>query len=201
MSSRNAWFFAPGERLSARTPATPNQLSVAALIVAAGSMPLLAVGRNIEGAVLIQLSSIVDGIDGDLARAKSMASRFGGIFDSVLDRYADALVVGGMAWYAYGHEDHPQPLLAGLVALVGSLLVTYSRARLETEAGPEGTAELLGIATRDVRLLAIAIGAAVGQAYWTLVVVAAACYFTVGWRLLRFRAAHRGSIPPRSTVI
>src|SRR6476660_9191922 len=133
----------PAARLLARTPATPNQLSVAALIVAAGSMPLLAAGRNIEGAVLIQLSSIVDGIDGDLARAKGMASRFGGVFDSVLDRYADALIVGGMAWYAYGYEDYPQPLLLGLVALVGFLLVTYSRARLETEAGQEATSELL----------------------------------------------------------
>jgi phosphatidylglycerophosphate synthase len=193
----------PAARLLARTPATPNQLSVAALIVAAGSMPLLAAGRNIEGAVLIQLSSIVDGIDGDLARAKGMASRFGGVFDSVLDRYADALIVGGMAWYAYGYEDYPQPLLVGLVALVGFLLVTYSRARLETEAGQEATSELLGIATRDVRLLALAIGAAAGQAYWTLIVVGALCYLTVGWRLFRFWRfdRNRGSIPPKSTVI
>ena len=131
----------PAAKLLARTPATPNQVSVAALIIAAASMPLLAIGRNIEGAILIQLSSIVDGIDGDLARAKSMESRFGGLFDSVLDRYADALIVGGMAWYAYEREDWAQPLLVGFVAIVGCLLVTYSRARLETEAGTEATGD------------------------------------------------------------
>src|SRR5437868_6657892 len=133
----------PTARLLARTPATPNQISVAALVIAAASMPLLAVRRHIEGAVLIQLSSIVDGIDGDLARAKSMASRFGGLFDSVLDRYADGLIVAGMAWYAYQREDWAQPLLVGFVAIVGCLLVTYSRARLETEAGMEATGDLL----------------------------------------------------------
>ena len=193
----------PAARFLARTPATPNQVSIAALIVAAASTPLLVAGRNIEAGVLIQLSSIVDGIDGDLARAKSMASRFGGVFDSVLDRYADALIVSGMAWYAYRHEDWPRPLLVGVVVLVGVLLVTYSRARLETEAGRVATSELLGVATRDVRLLAFAVGAVAGEAYWTLVVVATACYLTVVWRLFRFwrQGSDPGSIPSKSTVI
>ena len=191
----------PAAKLLARTPATPNQVSVAALIIAAASMPLLAIGRNIEGAILIQLSSIVDGIDGDLARAKSMASRFGGLFDSVLDRYADALIVGGMAWYAYEWEDSAQPLLVGCVAIVACLLVTYSRARLETEAGTEATGELLGIATRDVRLLALALGALVGEAYWTMIVVAAACYLTVCWRLWSFwRRPSDGGVFGRNTA-
>ena len=191
----------PAAKLLARTPATPNQVSVAALIIAAASMPLLAIGRNIEGAILIQLSSIVDGIDGDLARAKSMASRFGGLFDSVLDRYADALIVGGMAWYAYEREDWAQPLLVGFVAIVGCLLVTYSRARLETEAGTEATGELLGIATRDVRLLALALGALAGEAYWTLIVVSAACYLTVCWRLWSFwRRSSDGGVFGRNTA-
>jgi len=196
----NRRFSVPAARLLARTPATPNQISVVALIVAAASMPLLAIGRNIEGGVLIQLSSIVDGIDGDLARAKSMASRFGGLFDSVLDRYADALIVGGMAWYAYEREDWAQPLLVGFVAIVGCLLVTYSRARLEREAGTEATGELLGIATRDVRLLALALGAPGGEAYWTLIVVAAACYLTVGWRLWSFWRTSDGGVFGRNAA-
>jgi CDP-L-myo-inositol myo-inositolphosphotransferase len=176
----------PAARLLARTPVTPNEMSCAALIMAAASLLLLAIGHNIEGGVVIQLSSIVDGIDGDLARAKSMASRFGGLLDSVLDRYADALIVGGMAWYAYEREYWTQPLLVGFVAIAGCLLVTYSRARLETEAGTEGMGDLLGIATRDVRLLALAVGCVAGQPYWAMIVVASACYLTVCWRLWRF---------------
>ena len=103
--------------------------------------------------MLIQASSIVDGVDGDLARAKNMASTFGGLFDAVLDRYADAAIAGGMAWYAFAHEDWPAPLVVGFAAMVGFILVSYSRARLETEGGLDAASELLGFASRDVRLL------------------------------------------------
>jgi len=178
----------PIARLLVRTPATPNQVSVSALFIAVGAAALLIAGRNIEGAVLIQVSSIVDGVDGDLARAKAMASTFGGLFDAVLDRYADAAIAGGMAWYAYKHEDWPAPLVLGFAAAVGFLLVSYSRARLETEGGRYTAADLLGVASRDVRLLALAVGAAAGQCWWALAIVAAASYATVGWRLIAFRS-------------
>ena len=171
------------------TPITPNQVSVAALAMAAGALWLLAVGRSIEAALLIQGSSIIDGLDGDLARVKDMASRFGGVFDATLDRYADCVIAGGLAWYALEYEDEEWALLAGFAAAVGFLLVSYSRARLEREAGADVVADLLGVASRDVRLLLLALGALVGQAYWALIVVGALSYATVAWRLWRFRSA------------
>jgi phosphatidylglycerophosphate synthase len=178
----------PIASLLARTPATPNQVSVLAALVAAGAAGLLAVGRNIEAGVLIQASSIIDGVDGDLARAKAMATRFGGAFDAVLDRYADAAIVAGMAWYAHEHESWGQAALVGFAAIVGFLLVSYSRARLETEGGRDVASDLLGVAGRDVRLLALAVGAALGQCWWALVVMGALSYATVAWRLWRFRS-------------
>jgi phosphatidylglycerophosphate synthase len=165
-------------------------VSLIALGVAFGAAALIAVGRNIEGGVLIQVSSIVDGMDGDLARAKAMATRFGGALDAVLDRYADAAIAGGMAVYAYGHQDVQAPLLVGLVAATGFLMVSYSRARLEREGAD--ASELLGVASRDVRLLALAVGAVIGQAYWALILVGAASYLTVAWRLWAFRT--RGEV-------
>lgn len=183
----NRRFSVPIARILARTPVTPNQVSVAALLVAAAATVLLTLGRNIEAGLLIQASSIVDGVDGDLARAKSLATRFGGVFDTVLDRYADAAIAGGMAAYAYRYEDCPQPALVGLVAVTGFLLVSYSRARLETEGGLAVASELLGIASRDVRLLALAIGAVLGECWWALVFMATLSYATVAWRLWRFR--------------
>lgn len=177
----------PLARLLGPTPLTPNQVSVIALLVAAGAAALLAVGRNIEAGVLIQASSIIDGVDGDLARVKGMASRFGGVFDATLDRYADALIAGGLAWYASDHEPWPQPALVGFVAIVGFLMISYSRARLETAGGREAASDLLGFASRDVRLLALAIGALAGVAWWPLVIVAAVSYATLAWRLASFR--------------
>jgi phosphatidylglycerophosphate synthase len=171
----------------AHTPLTPNQVSVIAFLMALGALWLLAVGRNIEAGVVIQASSIVDGVDGDLARAKAMASKFGGLFDAVLDRFADAAIAGGMAWYALEHEDWPAPLVVGYAATVGFILVSYSRARLETLAGKEATSEMLGVASRDVRLLLLAMGAALGQCWWALLAVGAISYATVAWRLWRFR--------------
>ena len=183
----NRRFSVPIASALAHTPLTPNQVSVAAFAIALGALALLVAGRNIEAGVLIQASSIVDGVDGDLARAKRAASRFGGLFDAVLDRYADAAIAGGMAWYAFDHERWPAPLVIGFVAIVGFLLVSYSRARLETEGGRDVAADLLGVASRDVRLLALAVGAALGQCWWTLTVVAALSYATVAWRLWAFR--------------
>lgn len=178
----------PIAALVARTPATPNQISMLALLIAAAAAILLAFGAHIAAGALIQASSIVDGVDGDLARAKSLATRFGGVFDAVLDRYADAAIVAGMAWYAYRYEDWRQPALVGLIAIVGFLLVSYSRARLETAGGREVAADLLGIASRDVRLLVLAAGALLGQCWWALTVMAALSYATIVWRLWRFRA-------------
>ncbi|MDE3094389.1 MAG: CDP-alcohol phosphatidyltransferase family protein [Chloroflexota bacterium] len=171
------------------TPVTPNQVSALALLVALAAAVLIALGAHVAGGVLVQVSSVVDGVDGDLARAKAMASRFGGLLDAVLDRYADAAIAAGMAWYAFEREQWPQPLLAGLAAATGFLLVSYSRARIEAEGGRDVTAALLGFASRDVRLLALAVGAAAGQAYWTLVAVGAFSYATVGWRLWGLRRA------------
>jgi len=177
----------PLARGLARTPATPNQVSVAAFGLALAALWLLAIGRNVEAGVVIQTSSIIDGVDGDLARAKGMASRFGGVFDATLDRYADAAIAGGMAWFALSYEGQGHALTAGFGATVAFMLVSYSRARLEREAGAEAMPALLGVASRDVRLLALALGCVVGQAYWTLIAVAAVSYATVAWRLLRFQ--------------
>lgn len=183
----NRRFSVPIAAALAPTPLTPNQASVAALLLAFGALALLAAGRNIEAGVLIQVSSIVDGVDGDLARAKHMASRFGGVFDAALDRYADVAIAGGMAWWALEHEDWPQPLLVGLAAAVGFLMVSYSRARLEREGGAGVASDLLGVASRDVRLLVLAAGAIAGQAYGALMVMGVLSYATVAWRLWRFR--------------
>lgn len=175
----------PLARLLAPTPVTPNQVSVLSLLVALGALASFAVGLPIAAGLLIQASSVVDGVDGDLARRQGRVSRFGAVFDAVLDRYADAAIVGGMTWWAWSHPDlsGPQPFVVGLAALTGFLLVSYSRARLETE----GYLGLLRgsalLASRDVRLLLAALGSVIGQTYWTLVVLGAMSYLVVIWRL------------------
>jgi phosphatidylglycerophosphate synthase len=186
----------PLARLVAPTPITPNQVSVVALLLAAGAFVCLAIDQPIAAGVLIQISSIVDGADGDLARLQHRQTPFGAVFDAALDRYADALIVGGMTWWAWSHAGEPaeRVIVVGIATLTGFLLTSYSRARLEVEGYGSLLSGVMLLAGRDVRLLAAAVGAAVGQAYWTLVILGAVTYAVLALRLL---AASRAPVPQR----
>ena len=120
----------PVAQLLAKTKITPNQVSWAAFGIALLSFISFIYGLNIVGGILVQLSSIVDGIDGSLARLKGMTSIFGGFLDSVLDRYADILIVLGLILWSLAHETYPGIWLAGFLAMAGTICVSYTRARI-----------------------------------------------------------------------
>ena len=176
----------PLARLLAPTPVTPNQVSVLSLVVAFAAFAAFGLDQAIAAGLLIQASSVIDGVDGDLARRQGRASRFGAVFDAFLDRVADAAVVGGMAWWAWEHPERagPEPFVVGLATLTAFLMVSYSRARMEAEGYRELLAGPALLASRDVRLLLAAVGSAVGQAYWTLVVLGAMSAASLVWRLV-----------------
>jgi phosphatidylglycerophosphate synthase len=142
------------------------------------------------------VSSIADGVDGDLARRKGLQTRFGAVFDAVLDRHADAAVYAGMTVYAVREQGEGETAaLVGLLALTGALLVSYSRARIEASTTAQLSDGLLAFASRDVRLLIAAIGTVAGQAFWTLAVLAAISLLTVCWRLFALRQALQQRTP------
>ena len=182
----NRRFSRPLSRWLARTPATPNQVSVASFLIALGALGLFAVGQNIPAGIAAQVSSIVDGADGDLARLKGMATRFGGFFDAVLDRYADVAVLAGLAYWSHAFEGRGSPAVVatlGLLAIVGALLVSYTQARAEASVG-EGFSGVPGLlAKRDARLLLVMVGAVLGQALLTLAIVAVVTNVAVAWRV------------------
>jgi phosphatidylglycerophosphate synthase len=182
----------PAARRLARTPATPNQLTLATLALAVVAAAMVAAGWNVAGGVLIQAVSVADGIDGELARLKGLASRFGHVLDAVTDRYADALVIAGMTVYAARFEDLPRAEVVGTLALAGALAVSYSRARIEASLRTGPSDGLFGLASRDVRLLVAALGTVAGQCYWTLAALAAASALTVAWRLAYLRLRRIG---------
>jgi len=199
----NRPFSRPAARLLAPTPATPNSVTLFTLSLAVVTAAMLAAGWNIAGGIAIQVVSVVDGVDGELARLRNAATRFGGVLDAVTDRYADALMIGGMTIYAVRFEDYARPEAVGMFALAGSLIVSYSRARIEASLMPPGDAgsdvasldSVFGLASRDVRSLLMAIGAVAGQCYLALVLVAVLTGLTIAWRLiyLRLHPPH----PPR----
>lgn len=181
----------PMARALRPTPLTPNAITAFTLLLAIAAGAVIATGWTIAGGIAIQAVSVVDGVDGELARLKNMATRFGGVFDAVTDRYADAAMLAGMLVFAVRFEDHPRPEFIGMLALSASLIVSYSRARIEADLPDviEGGKldSVFGLASRDVRLLIAAIGTVAGQCYWTLVVLAVISSLTVAWRLLYLR--------------
>jgi len=115
-----------------RLGVTPNQVTVLGLAGALVSAWLYANWDGnrlylVYGALTILLSGFLDAIDGVLARGTGRASRFGGFLDSVTDRYSDALILSGIT--VGGLCSLP----AGLLALMGSLMVSYTRCRAEAE--------------------------------------------------------------------
>ena len=174
----------PMARLLARTPVTPNRITVAAFSIAVLSFVSFVLGQNIVAGILAQLSSVVDGADGQLARLKGMSSAFGGFLDAVLDRYADALVVLGLTIWSAANETYPGIWIAGFLAVAGVLCISYTRARIGSGHQHLFDRGIQSLASRDIRMLVIAVGAIIGQGYIVLIIIAALTHLIVLYRLI-----------------
>jgi CDP-diacylglycerol--glycerol-3-phosphate 3-phosphatidyltransferase len=123
------WVIHPAERLALRLGLGPDFFNFAGLALGLASGVLIALGRLEAGGVAILLGGVCDILDGRLARALKLDSPYGKFIDATLDRFVEVFVLLGFVFalrgFAYG------PLLAGL-AVSGSLLVSYARARGET---------------------------------------------------------------------
>ncbi len=174
------------------TAVTPNAVTGFTLLLAFATGAAIAAGWNIAGGIAIHAVSVIDGVDGELARLKSQATRFGAVFDAVTDRYGDAAMLAGMTVFAVRFEDYARAEFVGMVAVSAALIVSYSRARIEADL-PDviqggNMDSIFGLASRDVRLLIAAIGTVIGQCYWTLILLAVLSSLTIAWRLIYLRA-------------
>jgi len=174
----------PMARLLTKTQVTPNQMTWAAFGIALLSFVSFILGYNIIAGLLAQLSSIVDGIDGSLARLKGMTSEFGNFLDSVLDRYADILIVLGLTLWSLSHETYSGIWLAGLLAITGIICISYTRARISPNHRHLFDKGFKSLASRDIRLFLIMLGAVIGQAYFCLIVLAVLTNVVVFYRLI-----------------
>lgn len=139
-------------RLLARLGLTPNALTLIGLLLNALVAGVLALGHPVLGGVLVLVANAFDMLDGALARVSGKSSRFGAFFDSTLDRYAEALIyLGVMAWLF--HLGDAGLLLAAYLGIVGSFMVSYSRARAEG-LGVQGE---VGWLPRPERILLLAL--------------------------------------------
>ncbi len=179
-------------RYLVRTTVTPNQVSLASWIlscVAAGLMALGGYPALAAGGVLAQLASIIDGCDGEIARLKYSQSKFGGWFDAVLDRYADAFLLFGLMWHAFASTGAYLPLLLGFAAIVGSFLNSYTADKYDGLMAQRLQGAPYFRLGRDVRVFVIFLGAILNQALVTLGVVALVMNVEVVRRIVVCRRA------------
>ena len=161
----------------------PNTLTISGLGVSLISAFFFARNEAFVGGALLLLSGFFDAFDGVVARENKRITKFGGFLDSVCDRFADAAVIigvmyGGLAAF----PQFPEWFFGGL-ALVGSLMVSYTRARAEAAGG---SAEV-GFGNRAIRLLILVAGAFLGMVNWAILLIAALSFITVFQRISHVR--------------
>lgn len=121
------WVLGPWERALVRWRVTPNALTFASFVVACVSGIAFALGNFGAGGWLYLLTGILDILDGRIARATGMVTKGGAFFDSVMDRYAELVVFSGLAIF----YRNSWALYVALIAAIGSIMVSYTRARGE----------------------------------------------------------------------
>jgi len=148
-------FLAPLVRLAQRLGITANRVTVAGFCVVVVAAVLVAAGQLLIGALVLVAGSLLDAVDGALARATGGSTPFGGFLDSTLDRAAEAILYVGIVAYLLGASADPLwPVLLALAALSGSFLVSYTRAKAEAI----GLTASVGLAPRTERLVLIVAG-------------------------------------------
>ncbi|TRO47863.1 CDP-alcohol phosphatidyltransferase family protein [Candidatus Bathyarchaeota archaeon] len=178
---------AGGVRPLASLGVTPNTLTVMGLVASTLSA-LCYIGWRTNrlllpaAGALILLSGLIDALDGVLARTTGSVSAFGGFFDSVSDRYSDAVVLSAILYAGLCHPAW------GLAAIVGSLMVSYTRARAEATGVKMAAVGLAERAERMVFLALISVAAYYNLQilYWGVVVLAVVAQFTVLQRAAHF---------------
>jgi len=186
-----------------KIPLTPNQVSLISFSMAVLAFPLYALKQAILAGILVQASSVVDGVDGELARYYGIASSFGAFFDAILDRLADIAVVLGLSiCFLYGAEPTVWNILLCMLALSGSLMVSYLHAKTEQNLGVH--AKFIGkiwcLASRDVRLFVVFVGSVLNAFFETLLVLAILTNFYVVAKFVEISLVYRKRPRPSAEV-
>jgi len=196
---------APVARALIRGNVNPNTITTLGTLLVIGAGVAFGYGAIRVGGVLLLLSGIFDILDGQVARQGGKMTTFGAFYDSTLDRVGEGAVFTGLIFY-FLTGPLPAPLkspaiAAGLVALVASLLVSYTRARAEAL----GVECKVGIASRAERILllglpALAFGAGPWRPgvllFWIVAVLALVSAITVIQRVVHVARVARGAPPP-----
>ncbi len=184
-----AWMQRVVGRVLGQSSVTPNMLTAIGLLLTIVVAGMLATGHLVIGGVLVLLTSLFDMLDGALARAKKSSSTFGAFLDSTVDRYSEAIIFGGLLLYYRTTPDLHFETVFIYLAIVGSLMVSYTRARAEA-VGVEGK---VGLLARPERVILLSLGLILGWLPFTLAILALFTNFTAIQRIYHVWAQTEGN--------
>ena len=158
-------------KLFLKTNITPNQISFLSFLIAVAGAGLLFFGNItclIVSGILVQIASIVDGCDGEIARLKYQESNYGAWFDACLDRYADAFIFFGLSYYASLSGAGIWAWIIGFLAMIGSFMNSYTADKYDGLMKVKCSTYKTFRMGRDVRMFIIFIGAITNQVMFVL---------------------------------
>ena len=185
IAQRYLRFWRPVTNFLARKKINPNTLTIfgAVLVLAAGFF--IYQGKLITGVIILLFGVQFDALDGTVARLQNRTTRFGAYLDSLLDRYAEVIIFLAIYFYYFDQLADWQSLIFWL-ALTGSLLVSYSRARSEG-LGIKCEIGLMQRAPRIIILIIVitlASWISLNTVTWLMLILAVFSHFTVIQRSL-----------------
>ncbi len=178
-------FTEPVVRLLSKTSITPSTITWFGFLLTIGAAALIITEHLLVAGLVVLIAGFLDMLDGALARHTNQATRFGAVLDSTLDRLSEAvLLLGILVFFLYATEQSITGILLVSVALIGSPLVSYIRARaeaLDLECQ-------VGLFTRAERVIVLALGLLLNQIDNVLIIALAIIvvfsFFTIGQRLI-----------------
>ena len=179
----------PLSMLAIRARLTPNAVSLISFLTAIAAGVAFSFGYLIAGAVATQISSIVDGSDGEVARARFMATSQGGVLDSMLDRVADLFILSGAGYYVLQGAPQPWETVIVFAAIGVAPMSMMIKDRFQLASGEswrseahDGVAQLL-FAGRDGRLFVIFLAGLFGVLMPAIAFIAVTGFALLIWRM------------------
>lgn len=157
---------------------SPNQITIIGLLISLLSAYVFYLSFQFWGGLLLLLAGFFDIIDGAVARITGKVTKWGGVLDSILDRYSDLIIIGAILLAGLCNP------LWGVIAVIGSVMVSYIRARGEVEGVKMSS---VGLMERAERLVILAVSAILGYTWAGIILLAILTHITVAHRLWYLR--------------
>jgi len=164
----------PVVQILVRLQVSPNVVSVTGILVTIGAVGLFVGGAPVAAGLIFLLGSLLDVLDGELARASNQVTPFGAVVDSLLDRISEGVLLIAIAWYFADHGE-----VAGVVITVAGMLGSVSTSYVRARAEAVGMTCTVGWITRPERIIILTLGMIFGQLFAAIVILFVLATLTV----------------------